>query len=92
VKPWEEPEIFCLKQLMKKGYQTRTIAQTLGRDVLEVHQYINGLLRRDPSAAPPRRQPRTIPHYNDPRSAEVGSRMLLSALVKDFEKRKSRFP
>lgn len=92
MKPWEEPEIFCLKQLVKKGYQTRTIAQTLGRDPLEVHYFIKNMVKRDPTTAPPRREPRGIPHYNDPRSAEVGSRMLLSALVKYFEKHKAQYP
>jgi len=85
-------EAFTIRQLIKKGYQTRTIAQILDRDVLEMHQYIKDMVKKEPEAAPPRRAPRGIPRYDDPRSAEIGSRMLLSALVKYFEKHRTRNP
>jgi hypothetical protein len=80
-------EQFCIRQMVKKGYQTRTIAQMLERDVLDLHHFIKDLVKAEPSAAPPRREPRTIPHYDDPRSAEVGSRMLLEAVNKYLQKR-----
>lgn len=87
-----DQEAFAIRQLIKKGYQTRTIAQILDRDVLEMHHYIKNMIKAEPAAAPPRKEKRTVPHYDDPRSAEIGSRMLLSALVKYFEKHKSRYP
>lgn len=82
-------EDFCVRQLMKKGYQTRTIAQILGCDVLALHNYIKAMVKAEPETAPPRKEKRAIPHYDDPRSAEIGSRLLLEALHRYFEKREA---
>jgi hypothetical protein len=92
VSGFTKEERFCIRQMVKKGYQTRTIAQMLDKDVLDVHEYINKLFSKDPTARPDRKEKRGIPHYNDPRSAETGSRLLLEALNKYFEKHKARCP
>lgn len=80
-------EIYAIKAMIKKGYQTRTIAATMGWDVLELHHFIKQLVKDEPEAAPPRKEKKGIPHYNDPRAGEVGSRLLLEALHRYYAKR-----
>lgn len=89
-------EQFCIRQLVKKGWMTRSIAHAIERDVLEVQEFIKELKVAEPDVRPaPKKanpaEPR-IPYYDDPRSGEIGSRLLLEALVKYFEKRKAACP
>lgn len=87
-------EIYCIKQLIRKGYQTRSIARTIERDLVEVHEFVKSIYRKEPQSSPHRKIERAegVPHYDDPRAAEIGSRKLLEALNAYFAKRQEACP